>query len=56
MATEADWLMRPVKQGMCRYESLLDGTVDLADIAEMNDCLDVDTENEFRLQEALKEQ
>lgn len=26
---------------MCRYESLKDGTIDLADIALMNDALDV---------------
>jgi hypothetical protein len=55
MATAEDWLLRPVKHGMCRYESLLDGTVDLDDIATMNDCIDVENENEFRLQEALKE-
>lgn len=31
---------------MCRYESLKDGTVDLADIALMNDALDVVAENQ----------
>jgi hypothetical protein len=30
---------------MCRYESLIDGTVDLADVALMNDALDVIDEN-----------
>jgi hypothetical protein len=30
---------------MCRYESLKDGTVDLADLALMNDALDVVEEN-----------
>lgn len=31
---------------MCRYESLKDGTLDLADIALMNDALDVIAENQ----------
>src|SRR5206468_120416 len=41
-----DWLLRPVVRGMCRFESLKDGTVDLADVALMNDALDVIAENE----------
>lgn len=36
-----DWLLRPVVKNMCHYESLKDGTLDLADIALMNDALDV---------------
>jgi len=43
-----DWLMRPVMEGICKYESLLDGTLDLADIARMNDALDVRYENQRR--------
>jgi hypothetical protein len=31
---------------MCKYESLKDGTLDLADIALMNDALSVKAENE----------
>jgi hypothetical protein len=31
---------------MCRYEFLKDGTLDLADVALMNDALDVIAENE----------
>ncbi|WP_413770683.1 DUF6889 family protein [Xenorhabdus bovienii] len=31
---------------MCKFESLKNGDVDLADIALMNDTLDVDAENE----------
>ncbi|MGJ0580789.1 DUF6889 family protein [Xenorhabdus bovienii] len=38
--------MRPVHNGMCKFESLKNGDVDLADIALMNDTLDVDAENE----------
>lgn len=37
--------MRPVIKGLCRFESLKDGTVDLADIAMMNEHLDVVAEN-----------
>ncbi|MDH0030315.1 MULTISPECIES: hypothetical protein [unclassified Acinetobacter] len=41
-----DWLLRPVIKGMCRFESLKDGTLDLADIALMNDALNVVVDNE----------
>lgn len=44
--------MRPVDKGYCRYESLVDGTLDLGDVALMNDALDVRTENERRAEEA----
>lgn len=44
--------MRPVLRGMCRYESLKDGTLDLADLALMHDALDVADENERRMQAA----
>lgn len=36
-----DWLLRPVLEGMCRYESLKDGTLSLCDIALMHDVLAV---------------
>lgn len=36
-----DWLLRPVVKNMCLFESLKSGVVDLADIAMMNDTLDV---------------
>lgn len=51
MQDETDWLMRPVLEGMCRYESLLDGTISLEDIAIMNEALDVRAENTYRLQQ-----
>jgi len=38
--------MRPVAAGMCKYESLLDGTLRLKDIALMNNYLDVKYHNE----------
>jgi len=41
-----DWLLRPVVKRMCLFESLKNGTIDLADIAIMNDALDVLAENQ----------
>jgi len=38
--------MAPVRAGMCRYESLRDGSIDLADIARMNDALACEADNE----------
>ncbi len=51
MTGEEDWLMRPVLRGMCRYESLTDGTLTLEDVAMMNECLDVEQENYRRVKE-----
>jgi hypothetical protein len=51
---EFDWLMRPVIEGMCKYESLKDRTIDLFDIARMNDALDCRFENERRIDAALR--
>ena len=48
--------MRPVIKGMCKFESLKNGKVDLADIALMNDALDVVADNEYLIsQESEKE-
>jgi hypothetical protein len=44
---EEDWLLGPVMAGLCKYESLLDGTLDLADIALLNDALLVRSDNEY---------
>lgn len=49
-----DWLLRPAVRGMCRYESLKNGTLDLADVALMNDALDVAAENERRYLDAIR--
>jgi hypothetical protein len=43
-----DWLLRPVLKGALRYESLLDGTVGLADVALLNDAYDVQADNEVK--------
>ncbi|WP_414162885.1 DUF6889 family protein [Superficieibacter sp. BNK-5] len=42
--------MRPVISGVCRYESLKDGTLDLADFARMNDWLDLKADNDARIE------
>lgn len=54
MATGEGWLLRPVVRGCCRYESLLDGTLSLEDVANLNDALDVQDENERRYRAFLE--
>ncbi|WP_418883723.1 DUF6889 family protein [Allorhizobium ampelinum] len=39
-------------EGLCKFESLKDGSLDLIDIADMNDALDVRAENTRRAHEA----
>lgn len=46
------WLMRPVERSLCRYESLLDGTLRLGDIARMHELIDVVDENRRRARRA----
>lgn len=41
--------MRPIDAGMCKYEALKDGRIDLYDIALMNDYLDMKADNEARI-------
>ena len=55
MAEGEDWLLRPVREGMCKYESLKDCTLDLVDIAKMNDALEVAEENQRLYREAQEE-
>lgn len=43
--------MRPVLNHMCQYESLKNGTIDLADIDRMNEALDVKEANRRLAQE-----
>ena len=40
---------------MCRYESLKDGTLDLADIALMNDMIALEADNELLAREAVEQ-
>jgi uncharacterized small protein (DUF1192 family) len=44
--------MRPVMRGFCRYESLIDGTLSLFDVAELNDAIDVLDENNHRVRQS----
>lgn len=52
MPDEEDWVMRPVVEGLCKYESIIDGTLDLEDIARLNDAIDVKYENQARYRRA----
>jgi len=54
MSGEEDTLLRPVINGMCKFESLKDGTLDLEDIATMNEALDVTHENDRRARKAME--
>lgn len=47
-----DWLWRPMAEGLCKYESVIDGTLGLEDIATMNEVLDVKFTNQSRIQAA----
>jgi hypothetical protein len=49
-----DWLYRPVVRGWCKLESLYDGTLTLAMIAEANEMIDLVDENEARLSDAVR--
>jgi hypothetical protein len=53
MPGDEDWLMAPVLAGLCRYESLIDGTLGVADLARMHDALAVRAENERRARERM---
>jgi uncharacterized protein DUF6889 len=46
--------MRPVLEGLCNYESLINGALDLADVSRMNEALDVRNENQARAQDAVE--
>lgn len=52
MADGEDWICRPAVEGMCSYESLKNGALDLEDVARMNAALDVKAENEKRYRKA----
>lgn len=54
MTSRRDWLYRPVLEGILKAESLLDGSVDLAFISELNESLDVRNENSIRAREAME--
>jgi len=53
---DEDWLMRPVLADppLCTYESLVNGTLRLADVAKLNDALSAREENRARAQKAAE--
>lgn len=55
MGDMKDWILRPVLQGLVRYESIISCQITLADLALLNDAMDVEAENRYRVQEAMKE-
>lgn len=54
MEDDEDYLMRPVLRGLCRYESLKDGTLSLFDVSVMHEALDIDAENQSRVQKYME--
>jgi hypothetical protein len=46
-----DFIMRPVLRGLCKLESLVDGSLTLEHIARANEALNVYDENERRWHE-----
>lgn len=48
MGDHSDWVLRPALRGLCKYESLVDGTLGLYDVAVMNEGIDVEAENQRR--------
>jgi hypothetical protein len=54
MPDNGNWLMRPAIEGLCSYESLIDGKLDIADVQFMNDALTVKAINEMRVREWME--
>lgn len=51
MTSGEDWLYRPLLRGLFKAESLYDGSLDLLAIAKLNEALDVQDENAFRMRD-----
>lgn len=49
-----DYVMGPVLEGLCKMESIYDGSLSLIDFAIMNDALVVRAENHWRGSEAAR--
>lgn len=47
---DLDYLFRPVAVGWIKYESLVDGTLSLEDLADINQAIDAFDENRRRLE------
>lgn len=48
-------MLSPVLAGLCKYESLIDGTLTLADVALLHDAMAVKADNEMMYREWLKD-
>lgn len=55
MPDDEGWLYRPMMRGLCKYESLLDGSIGMVDLAVMNDLIDVQDENDARARRSSEE-
>lgn len=53
LSSHDDWLMRPVLRGLCRFESLKDGTLTLGDVAMMNEAIDIEEANKTIIHRVL---
>ena len=54
LPNDMDWFWRPMMRGLCRYESLVDGTMHIEDVATMNAVLDAADENQHRAVKAAE--
>jgi len=54
MADGEDWLMRPVLRGLVPYRTMIKPGLTLEDFARMIDAMEVEAENQYRIQQALK--
>lgn len=48
MMEQEDVLFRPIMRGFYKFESLLDGTLDLAHVMLCNEAIDIEQENTLR--------
>lgn len=49
MESGEDWLYRPIIRGLFKAESLYDGSMSLLAVCKLNEALDVQAENEYRM-------
>lgn len=52
LGDEIDFIMKPVLRGLCKYESMIDGTLSIYDVALLNATIDVYDENQLRYSES----
>jgi Family of unknown function (DUF6889) len=50
-----EWVLQIVEAGMCRYESLIDGTLSLEDVARMVEYLTIQAENKARINDHYRD-